>query len=381
MSKKTVFKKPSVLFITSSTGCPRIWRMARTLSKEGYSIRILEWDRECNLNVNEIRNKVTINRFHLSAPYGFKMIFFLPIWWIFLSIFLLIQKEDIIQPQNLDNLIPVKIFTKIKKYRIVYDIADFYSDAFIPSSLSKIRPFVSLMERFLIQTNYANIIVDINRLSQVNTSKKSIVINNSPYDIFSPNNALIDNRSRFTLFYAGILSEDRGLRTVIAAIKDLDSVKLVIAGFGAEEKNLAKLIRNINNVEFIGRIPYDKVLDFTISSDCIIALYDPSFPINKHASPNKMFEAMMCGKPIITNRGTSMAKIVETEKCGKTVDYDNIIQLREAIITLRDSPDTARTLGENGRLVYLKSYSWSIMEQRIVDLYNSLLFEHQSRLI
>ena len=56
-------------------------------------------------------------------------------------------------------------------------------------------------------------------------------------------------------------------------------------------------------------------------SDAIVALYDPLVLWNNITLPNKLFEAMMCGVPIITNIAT---EIVNETQCGIIVDYDNI---------------------------------------------------------
>ena len=78
------------------------------------------------------------------------------------------------------------------------------------------------------------------------------------------------------------------------------------------------------------------------------ALYDPKVPNHKYASPNKLFEAMMCEKPILTNYGTIMAQIVEKENCGVLADYESIKDIRNAIIKLKNDPGLRKSLGENG---------------------------------
>jgi glycosyltransferase involved in cell wall biosynthesis len=77
---------------------------------------------------------------------------------------------------------------------------------------------------------------------------------------------------------------------------------------------------------------------------------------------------MMCGRPILVNKGTSTAKKVLEENCGLVVDANNIEEIREAIIKLRDNPELCRELGANGRRAYEERYSWEIMEQRLIAL-------------
>jgi glycosyltransferase involved in cell wall biosynthesis len=81
---------------------------------------------------------------------------------------------------------------------------------------------------------------------------------------------------------------------------------------------------------------------------------------------------MMCGKPIITNDKTSMAGIVHAENCGLIVPYGDISAIKNAIIMLKEDPDLCNLLGANGRRAYEQKYSWTIMEKRLLAVYERL---------
>jgi glycosyltransferase involved in cell wall biosynthesis len=82
---------------------------------------------------------------------------------------------------------------------------------------------------------------------------------------------------------------------------------------------------------------------------------------------------MMCGTPILVNKGTSTANKVYEENCGLVVDANNIEEIREAIIKLKDSPELRRELGANARRAYDQKYAWKIMERRLLALYRELI--------
>jgi glycosyltransferase involved in cell wall biosynthesis len=77
----------------------------------------------------------------------------------------------------------------------------------------------------------------------------------------------------------------------------------------------------------------------------------------------------MCGVPVITNIAT---EVVNETQCGMIVDYDNIDQMKEAIVKLRDNPELRKKLGENGREAFLRKYNWSAMEQILYGVYEQL---------
>jgi glycosyltransferase involved in cell wall biosynthesis len=370
-------KPAKVLFIVSIANCPRTYKMGSELVNENYDVTILEWDRSATLPSREENKKLHVKRMKCRAPYGQAMVIFLPFWWFYISIFMTFNKFNIVQPQNLDNLIPSILLSKLKEFKIVYDIADFYADSYISSNLVSLQKFVRWLECLMISKVSWTIIVDKSRQKQAGGwLTRFSIIYNSPPDTFDASNYVVAATSKadFTLFYGGTLGKDRGLTFMVDAVQDLSNVELIIAGFGYLEVIFAKIITNKKNVEFLGRVPYHKIIELTYSSDCILALYDTSVPNNKLASPNKLFEAMMCAKPIIVTEDTSMAHIVLSGNCGLAVPYGDIKALRTAINTLKNNPDYAAELGKNGRTAYLKEYDWGIMSKRLLAIYDDLLY-------
>jgi glycosyltransferase involved in cell wall biosynthesis len=365
-----------VLLIASFEGCPRVWKMASALSERSFNVTVLEWDRSARLPASEKVLEIDVRRMKWSASYGSKLILFLPIWWIYISIFLVLNRFDVIQPQNLDNLFPIWLFSKIRRSRIVYDIADFYADSYIPVGMTRLRQVVAWLERLLIANVDSAIIADKSRLRQIGMpSQYFSIIYNSPPDRYSePKRKSIINPSnpKLVLFYGGVLEAGRGLNLMVNAVRNIPKVKLLIAGFGQFDQELSMLVKNVSNVEFLGRVPYDVVIDSTFASDCLIALYDPSIPNNMFASPNKLFEAMMCARPIIVSNGTTMAKIVAQEHCGFVVTYGDINALRSLVTYLANNKRSLANYGQNGRRAYEEKYSWKSMVTALIDLYGRL---------
>jgi glycosyltransferase involved in cell wall biosynthesis len=348
--------------------------MASTLIRHNFKVAILEWDRGSNLATSGYEDGIRIWRMKLKAPYGIRLMFKLPVWWLYVFFYLIFHNFEVIQPQNLDNLIPALIISRMRRIKIVYDIADFYADAFIPFQMIALRKVTAKLERLLIKAVSAIILVDESRLTQVNALQKYFrIIYNSPSDKYLELRAKLGKNkiinSTFAIFYAGILAKDRCLDLLISTISEIDNVSLVIAGFGSMENEIRKMVRGKRNIKFLGRISHMGVLQLTYLSNCIVALYDPFFPNNVFASPNKLFEAMMCRKPIIVSEGTAMAKIVYKEQCGIVIKYNDSEELKSTVEKLKKDSNYSRLLGKNGRVAYLRKYSWNLMETRLSDLY------------
>lgn len=349
----------------------RIEKEAKVLTNAGYSVTIIGWGRY-GKNVSRVQQKegYSIERFLFKAPWGKRVVIFLPIWFIFEFIRLKKNDWDVLHAADFDTLLPALFLAKIRKKPIIYDIFDFYSEQILhPKILNKV---IKHFESFFLQFADVIIIVDPSRLKQLGLNKTPLleIIYNSPPDFFKknpPTNLKYDNY--FRIFYAGVLSPDRDFLSLINAGLEFDNVIIEIAGYGFYEKEIRTLAKNNSRISFLGQIPYEKVIEKTIQSDLLFALYDPKMPNNQYASPNKLFEAMMCGKPILISDETNMANIVKEENCGLIIPFGDLNAIKKALFNLIYTPDLCKKLGDNGRKAYESKYNWGIMEQKLLKVY------------
>ena len=171
-----------------------------------------------------------------------------------------------------------------------------------------------------------------------------------------------------TLVYTGLIIKDQGLDIVTAAMEDLNGVCLVLAGRIADKELLEKMTK-LPNVTYVGLLERADSLKLEDSSDAMVVLYDLQYRKNQLSSPNKIFEAMMCGIPVITNMEVNLVNEID---CGITVEY-NIEQVKDAIERLRDDSALRVRLGSNGRNAFVEKYNWDNMEKKLYEIYSSLL--------
>jgi glycosyltransferase involved in cell wall biosynthesis len=195
----------------------------------------------------------------------------------------------------------------------------------------------------------------------------STIMNCSEDNIINVSRAKSDS---FRLLFTGHIRAGRGLEILPDIVRDLKDTELIITG-RIEDKKLLKKIDGISNITYKGFLEQDKVLHLETSSDVMIALYDLNLQTqNKFVMGNKLFEAMMCGVPIITNVAH---EIVNETGCGIIVEYDNVKQIKDTILKLRDDPNLRKRVGEHGRKAFLEKYNWDIMEQRLYKIYEDLI--------
>jgi glycosyltransferase involved in cell wall biosynthesis len=359
---------------------PAVHKICRCLAQNGYSVRLLVWDRQQNLtDVNTL--EYTVDRFNLKAPYDkLSAVFYLPFWWMYVLYYLLKHHADVIHACDFDTLIPAVLAKILKRTKLCYTIYDFYADNLPTRIPAIIRKMVAGAEKYGIGYTDTLFLVDEARYIQVAGANihNLAYIYNTPPDVHNQcslaTKSARSETENITLFYAGALHEDRGLKRVITAIDEVSDVELILAGVGSITEYLEHIpAENKCRIRYLGWLPYEKVIRHTTKADVLFAFYNPEIPNNRYASPNKLFEAMMCEKPIIVNDNSSMADIVRKERCGIIVPYGNVTAIKHAILTLKSDPALCKRLGENGRKAYETKYSWGIMESRLLKAYRSLL--------
>ena len=243
---------------------------------------------------------------------------------------------------------------------------------YLPSFITK--P-VGWLDRKIMNWADVVILVDKAREKQIYPAKpkKLIFIYNVPEieDVFLKKIKKISSKKDF-FFYAGLLSKDRMIKEIIALFKKHPSWKLEIAGWGPLE-GFVKKAAKYENIKFLGRISYEEVLEKTAQTRFCFAFYDPRVPNNRYASPNKLFEAMALGKPIITNKGTSMTELVEREKMGLVIKYGKVDDFQRAISFLLKHPSLCQKIGQRNYQLYKKEYHWSNMKKRLLRVIQNLM--------
>lgn len=366
---------------------PRVEKIANSLIKTSSDITILAWDRKAENskykdNITELKLKngfVNIKRFSIRASFGngLKTLFPLLLFQISLLKWLMKNRKHyhVIHACDFDTVIPAWICSKLFRKKYVYDIFDYYVDAFrVPAKLKKI---IEKIDIYMMNHADTVIITNENRLGQISKSspKELSIIHNSP-DINLVNlnnNVLISPRGDKVKFvYVGILGSGRLLKEIMDIFKNHPEWELHIGGFGHLEEFIKNEANKNDNIKFYGKIPYNEVIKLEMSCDILFAVYDPKVANNRFSSPNKLYEAMMLGKPIIVGEHTGIDKIVLEKKLGQVTDY-SAKGFEYAAEEICSQLDSNRFDHNHSIRVYNEEYSWGIMEGRLLSIYNDLV--------
>jgi len=189
----------------------------------------------------------------------------------------------------------------------------------------------------------------------------TVIPNGSDLDLFRPdldgttwrNRLGLDNR--FAAIYFGAMGHANGLEYVIEAARILaergkDHIAIVLHGDGGKRPELEKIAHDykLTNVIFSNLVP-DKaeVARLVAGCDVSMTIYRAS---REHTwSPNKMFDALAAGKPVLINVSGWLGDMVEDNNCGRCLDPHRPEMLADALEELAADAELCREMGKNAR--------------------------------
>jgi len=358
---------------------PRVEKIGRALIGAGYSVQAIAWDRTGNLPEQETKEGLPVYRLPIRAEFASGMRNLLPLlkWqWGLWRWLLQHQSEfDVIHACDFDTILPAIWLKTFFGKRVIYDIFDFYADH-LRATPGMITSIIRRVDLWAIGKADALILVDEARVEQVAGSKPRLVsiIYNSPEDVMEKYTRLnAPPNGDLRLAYIGLLQVERGLLQMLTVLRNHPEWHLDLAGFGGDEEIILNASANLPNIHWHGRVSYQQAMQLSADADVLFATYDPVIPNHKYSSPNKVFEAMMFGKPIIVAARTNMDRMITEAECGFIVPYGDLPSLENALQSLASNPELVHKLGVNARRAYETRYHWDLMSQRLTQLYEKVL--------
>jgi glycosyltransferase involved in cell wall biosynthesis len=353
---------------------PRVRKIGRSLAKM-HSVLVLGWNREKHQTETIGSNNFRIELFNLKAPRGkASIVAYLPLFWIWVLVNLCRYKPDVVHACDLDTVLPCLLYKTIFGKKLVFDVCDRYAMAYISPRLRTIYSIVNHLEEKCVTKADVLITVSEKLLKSFPAIPQTVALVMNCADDEEISIELQDEKDNrqeiFRLVYVGNIVKNRGLKEIAMAMKNLDDVKLVMAGHILDKEIFDSLVK-MPRVEYKGVLKYQDSINLICNSDVMMILYDPKIPNNIFSCSNKIFEAMMCGLPIITNVSSDIVK--DEVNCGVSVDYDDVNQIKSAIIKLRNDPEMQKRFADNGRLAFLQKYNWKSMDGKLSQIYDALL--------
>lgn len=166
--------------------------------------------------------------------------------------------------------------------------------------------------------------------------------------------------------YYGRLSEEKGIATLIRAVRDIGPFKLKIIGDGPDRPRLEKQAQDLRlkNVEFTGTLN-GKALQQEVLGARFVAVPSEWY----ENSPLVIYEAFAMGKPVIGSRIGGIPELIEEGKDGFLFEPGNSGELRKMIRKLLDHPSLASAMGRQARRKAEKTMDPEIHYRKLMRMY------------
>jgi glycosyltransferase involved in cell wall biosynthesis len=201
-------------------------------------------------------------------------------------------------------------------------------------------------------------------------ASKAIVVENVPED---PGEELAQAlpQGPIRIWAGGSLEEIKGLRVLLEAIEPLSDVRIVSAGWPYDDFAAETFVKH-SRVDFLGIVTARRALELAASCDAVFSYYAPINAYMVNASPNKVYDAMAVGRPVLINREVRLSAWVEEKGIGYLCAYDDVPCLRNSIAGLADRRASLADFAARARALFRQKYHWGIMESRLAELYRGL---------
>ncbi len=330
-------KRVYVSIVSDLVTDQRVHRTSLALFHKGLNVTLV--GRRMNSSLEMKAREYSVKRFKLIVEKG-------PFFYLFFNIrlffFLLFKKTDVLVANDLDTLPANFLISKIKGATLYYDSHEYFTGVPELANRHTTRRIWKLMERWMLP-----------RLKHVYTVNQSIadlyrkeyginpsVVRNLPFR----HNTLEGKKSRsdlnlptdkkLLLFQGAGINIQRGAEEILESMQYLDDCILVFIGSGDVVHILKKEAISLNlsqKVFFFPKMPLDELRQYTVLADMGLSL-DKDTNINYRFSlPNKLFDYIQAGVPVLASNLPEIKKVVEKYQIGMLLNSHDPQEIAKVI--------------------------------------------------
>ncbi len=374
-------KSVASIVLNNFTNDTRVLKEAITLQTNGYKVtvvalheeRLCEYEQQFGIHIHRVKLKSRLwgNSKLLKLIKYFEFIYRAVKYY---------HTSDILHCNDLHTL-PIGVIIKLffnKNSKIMYDAHEFEINDRPNQSALSIKFHYWFENAFI---RYADKIITVSdSIAQeyqklYHIQKPALVLNTPQLQYINKKNIFretFDIQNHQTIFlYQGGVSKGRGIEVLLQTFQVLTNPNYVIVfmGNGPLAEHIQEATKRSDRIFYHPAVSPDILLDYTSSADYGILFYENSCLNHYYCSPNKMFEYIMAGLPVIVSNLYEMAKIVSTHQIG-VIAHENspggLIEAMDAITKLKLSNLQANTESLQ------KIYNWKQQEKILLEAYHAL---------
>ena len=298
-----------------------------------------------------------------------------------LFFFLFFRKHDIYHANDLDTLLPMWLVSSIHRKKLVYDTHEYFTG--VPEIQNRyfVKKVWSGIEKFLFPKvkHVFTVNESISELYFKEYKSRPLVIRNLPEKTIinklkSRKDLGLPENKKVVILQGSGINIHRGAEELLEAIAIQDKLFLCVVGKGDVINNLKKRSSKpdlISKVLFVDALPYEKMMQYTINADVGVSLDKPNNLNYLYSLPNKVFDYLKVGIPIVCSDLVELSKIINIYNCGILIKNHQPKSILTALNSVLDEKNysifKAAALKVNNEL------NWENESESLINCYKKLV--------
>lgn len=294
-----------------------------------------------------------------------------------LFFFLLFKRANLLFANDLDTLLPNFLVSKLKAIPIIYDSHEYFTET--PELVN--RRFVQRVWKWIEKMIFPGLrdVITVNDsiaglFGEMYGNEVHVVRNIPP----SPGAAVIKTRKALNLpenvpiilLQGSGINIQRGAEELVMAMQFLEGVKLLIIGSGDVISDLKQMridLKLEDKIIFLPKIPFDDLIHYTANASLGLTL-DKDTNINyRYSLPNKLFDYINAGVPVLASPLVEIKKIIEQYQVGETIESHEPHDLAERIREMLADKEKLAFYSQNC-LKAAKVLNWEIEQKKLIEV-------------
>lgn len=271
---------------------------------------------------------------------------------------LLFRKFDVLLSNDLDTLLANYCAHKFKpKSRLVYDSHELFTEVPELTARPKVRKVWLRIEERLFPKLETVITVNesIANIYEEKYKKKLYVVRNvsklwRPTSIQTKKELDLPEDKKIIILQGSGINVNRGGEEAVLSMKSVEDTLFLIVGDGDVLPQLKKMVAEHqleDKVRFVGRVPYNKMMNYTYHADLGLSLDKDSNPNYRYSLPNKIFDYIHTTTPIISSDLVELRRVIEKYNVGRIIPEHSPSAIAQTINSILNDAKLLATLKEN----------------------------------
>ncbi|MFP4663337.1 MAG: glycosyltransferase [Bacteroidales bacterium] len=349
----------------------RMHKTALNLSENGFQVSLIGRKMP---NSGIIKRPYSTKRLRFLCKQGF---LFYACYNVRMFFFLLFRTWDVVLACDMDTLPAGWAASRIRGKKLVFDSHELFSEVPELQNRKFVRKVWQKLESWLIPKVDAAYTVS-DSIAGYYKSKHGVefsVIRNLPFKTQKIQDKPPVLPEKDFIIYQGSFNTGRGIEKLINAMKYLPDLDLLLAGTGPLEKSIRKKCEALSykdRINIPGRLDFDKLAAITVNASIGVSL-EADMGLNyRYALPNKLFDYMRAGVPVLVSDLPEMRTFVEAANIGRWVAPDAEAEKLAAEISLMYRDKEKLDIYRQNAKETLKNYNWESESLKQLEVFRAI---------